>query len=129
MAALSGLHLLAVSALWLAALPVDLQVPGTAAMLLSLWHHRRPRAPRVLRCHNDGKLETRTGDDWVVLSLEKPLVSLPWLTVIRYRQPPAKRPATLVIAPGALPAEDFRRLRVWLRWLGTHALPSPEGQP
>ena len=127
--ALTGLHGLAVAALWLAQLPISLQGACTVALLLSLWHYCKPRAPLGLRCHKDGKLEMKSGGGWILLTLEAPPVLLPWLTVLRYRQSAEKLPDSLVITPDALPAEDFRRLRVWLRWLSPHHQPSPDVQP
>lgn len=40
----------------------------------------------------------------------------PWLTVVRWRPLGAWRDRSLLIAPDMLGAEDFRRLRVLLRW-------------
>ena len=40
----------------------------------------------------------------------------PWLTIVRWRPEGARFDRTVPILPGMLPAEDFRRLRVLLRW-------------
>ena len=40
----------------------------------------------------------------------------PWLAIVRWRAPGARLDASVVILPDMLPAEDFRRMRVWLRW-------------
>jgi len=40
----------------------------------------------------------------------------PWLTIVRWRAPMHRFDRTLLILPDMLPEEDFRRLRVLLRW-------------
>jgi len=40
----------------------------------------------------------------------------PWLTIIRWRAPTHRFDRTLLILPDMLPEDDFRRLRVLLRW-------------
>jgi hypothetical protein len=119
--ALIGLHLLAMAALWLALLPIALQAVGTLALLLGLWRSRRPRPPLTLRCHGDGKLEMKSGDAWSLLGVERSAVLLPWLTVLRFAQADGKGSDFLLVTPDATDWDDFRRLRVWLRWTGTKA--------
>lgn len=114
--ALCALHLGAVAALWLADLPLVVALPGSAGVGLSLYYRTRPQPVTQLRCHADGKLETRQGDVWKALECPDPAMLLPWLAVLRYRQPGARRVTALVITPDSLPEDDFRRLRVWMRW-------------
>lgn len=40
----------------------------------------------------------------------------PWLTLVRWRPEGARFDRSIVIVPGMLLEEDFRRLRVMLRW-------------
>ena len=40
----------------------------------------------------------------------------PWLTLVRWRPEGARFDRSIVVVPGMLPEEDFRRLRVLLRW-------------
>ena|SRR5688572_26061524 len=40
----------------------------------------------------------------------------PWLTIVRWRPAGAWMDRSLLVAPGMLGADDFRRLRVLLRW-------------
>jgi hypothetical protein len=40
----------------------------------------------------------------------------PWLTIVRWRPQGARFDRSIVILPGMLPAGEFRRLRVMLRW-------------
>ena len=40
----------------------------------------------------------------------------PWLTVVRWRPADARRDHTVLLLPSMLDPEEFRRLRVLLRW-------------
>ena len=40
----------------------------------------------------------------------------PWLTIVRWRPEGARFDRTFLVVPGMLEREDFRRLRVLLRW-------------
>lgn len=115
---LAGLHLVAGIALWLAELPFLWQLTGTALLAVSLTHYRRPGAPVTLRGKPDGILEIQREGDWEPIELLPDSLVLPALTVLRYRVPIERRVRTVVILADSLPGEDFRRLRVWVRWLG-----------
>jgi toxin CptA len=52
--------------------------------------------------------------------LESSFVS-PALTILNLAMAEARLPRSLVVAPDALPAEELRRLRVWLRWRAARA--------
>ena len=45
----------------------------------------------------------------------------PALTILNLTVAGARLPRSLVVAPDALPAAEFRRLRVWLRWRAARA--------
>jgi toxin CptA len=40
----------------------------------------------------------------------------PWLTIVRWRPEGARFDRSIVLLPGMLPGEEFRQLRVLLRW-------------
>lgn len=40
----------------------------------------------------------------------------PWLTIVRWRPDGARFPRTILLAPDAVDAAQFRRLRILLRW-------------
>lgn len=123
----AGVHATATLALWLAQLPVAIQASGTIALILSLWHYSRLRALVTLRCHKDGRLERQGINGWSLLYLTGALVLLPWLVVVRCTQTnnSNSRSVYLILAPDALHMDDFRHLRVWLRWRNQ---PVPTGQ-
>lgn len=115
------LHLLAGVALWLAALPPAMQIGGSLLLLASLAAQSRPAPPTILRGKADGTLEIRQGDAWQTAeSLRVPLRT-PFLTLLRYRLAGDRRDRRLLVLPDSLPAEDARRLRVWLGWLARTA--------
>ena len=120
-ALLIGLHLLAVTAVWLAKLPwesqIELQVGVSILLLASLWRYAKPRASLTLRCHQDGKLEQQTKDGWETLQMDGVAVLLPGLILQRHKVAAKMRPKVLLITADALAAEDWRRLNVWFRLL------------
>jgi len=121
-ALLIGLHLLAVTAVWLAKLPwesqIELQVGVSILLLASLWRYAKPRASLRLRCHQDGKLEQQTKDGWETLQMDGVAVLLPGLILHRHKVAAKMRPKALLITADGLAAEDWRRLNVWFRLLG-----------
>lgn len=111
-----GLHLLAGGAVLLADLHVAVQLTVLAALGASLVGAMREREVVDLHGRRDGSLAVRSGDDWVEARLLPDSTVLPWLVVLRYRLPDARGPGARVVLPDSLPADDFRHLRVWLRW-------------
>lgn len=111
-----GLSGLAAMALMLAALPPWLQGLGLALFLLAALRGNGQGAMH-LQCQADGSLSLRqAGQDWRPVVLLPGSIVNPWLTTIRYRSEAGKQAGTLVLLPDNVDAEDFRRLRVWLKW-------------
>jgi hypothetical protein len=52
----------------------------------------------------------------------------PWLTLLRWRPEGTRFDRTIVILPDAIAGEEFRRLRVLLRWGGGHSVTHPAGR-
>jgi len=111
-----ALHLLAGGAVLLADLAAAVQVTVLAALAASLVGAMREKAVLDLHCQRDGSLAVRSGDEWVAARLLPDTTVLPWLVVLRYRVPGAGRSDAVVVLADSLPADDFRHLRVWLRW-------------
>ncbi len=111
---LIALHLAALAALLLAWLPTSFQLGGIALLGASLWANwKRPVALR-LRGKADGQLEIWRDSVWKPLELRPDSVVLAWLIVLRWRD--GKKSHSLTLPLDALPGDDHRRLRVWLRW-------------
>jgi len=78
---------------------------------------RGPRAARRLTLQRDGAIEVESPSGACRVGSVRPgCFVAPWLTVVRWRPVDASRDRTVLILPGMAAAEDFRRLRVLLRW-------------
>ncbi|MFZ5512506.1 MAG: protein YgfX [Pseudomonadota bacterium] len=117
-------HAAAAVALWTAALPAALSLGGGLLVLYSLWHsmgrhalrwHRR--APVELEIGNDSTLgvRTRTGE-WTELTVSPASTLFPGLAVILCRTRDNGHARPIAVFADALCPDDWRSLRVWLRW-------------
>ncbi len=108
------LHLAALAALFLAELPPLAQLAGIGLLGLSLARLNTAPAAVRLRAHRDGRLEIWRDTAWQRVALQAASVALPGLIVLRWRE--GRRRHSLVLTAAALPEDEHRRLRVWLRW-------------
>ena len=85
------------------------------ACLLAI-HGLRP-VRYAIRLERSGSVSLQNGPDAALeeAKLGATLFVHPWLTVFRL-QTTAGAASTIVVTVDSLPAEDFRRLRVFLRW-------------
>lgn len=99
-------------------------MPGAPAprILAATWvacaalHALRRRA-RAVRFDPDGAIEVQdAAGQWRTGEVREGSFVAPWLTIVRWRPGGARFDASIVLLPDMLPAEDFRRVRVWLRW-------------
>lgn len=109
------MHLLAVLAIGLADLEAWIQMALIGVVLASLVTHRPNQAVR-LQCGDDGALALHDGAEWHVVTLRADTFVSPHLTVLRHVEEGARRPRSTLILGDSLPADDYRRLRVWLKW-------------
>lgn len=116
--AVAALHLIAGMAVWLAALPIPAQIAGSLLLAVSLAMRRHPVLETTLRGLADGTLEIRRNDAWHEIKRVSYKLVLPLITILRIQPAEDSRPRYLVMLPDSLPPEDFRRLRVWMEWLG-----------
>lgn len=91
-----------------------------AVIVLSLWLHLTKLYGRqriVSLClHGDGLLEyIRKSGESATVEIHPHTTASPLLTVLLLGR--GKRLEALTLAPDALDCEDFRKLRLWLRWL------------
>ncbi len=108
----------------LAALGLDpwIGVPMLLGVILSLaWQLRRLfGAQRIVELilHKDGALEYVRRDGTAASGKVDPQTMVTaWLTVLLLRSGAGRRCEALTLLPDTLESEDFRRLRLWLRWL------------
>jgi len=79
------------------------------------------RLPSALRLYGDGRIEVADAAADFVLATCLPAATVhPWLCVLRLKIG-EKKLSTVVLTVDSLDREDFRRLRVFLRWRLTAA--------
>lgn len=94
-----------------------------AALLLMVWgvtlfSWRRLASPlSAIRLETSGQVQAAITDshEFRAATILPGATVHPWLTVLRLEFAAGER-CTLLLTPGAMPADDFRRLRVFLRW-------------
>jgi toxin CptA len=116
---LGAAHAAAMGVSWAAPLAWWLSLGLSLAVLASLGLSlRRALAPpRGLELRPDGSaaLQDRR-DRWTEVRILGSSFVSPALTVLNLAAAGTRLQRVVVIAPDALPADEFRRLRVWLRW-------------
>ncbi len=113
---LVGIALLALTAIALADLPAAGILAAVLFTVFITWRAWRRPAVVALRLNADGSLELRAaGQDWQPVSLLPHSSVTPWLCMLAYRAQGKAR--SLALYPDSLHPDDFRHLRVWLRWL------------
>lgn len=125
LAALLGLvHLGAAVAFWLAPAPLWLKAAVTAGILASLAYHlvrtallRGADAIVELEIEEDGSVSacSRRGERLECELLPGTFVS-PRLAILSLRSRGRRFARHVVLLPDNVGAEEFRRLRAWLRW-------------
>ena len=112
-AALSFLHLLAIGAIAALALVWPLFVLAIPLVLVTGCRALASAQTRRFCLAADGGL---TCDELPAEILPGTTVFV-WLVVMRYRSEGEHRARNCVVLADSLPTDDFRRLRIWLRWI------------
>ena len=87
----------------------------------SLWHALRPHVIVALCIYSRDRLDCLLADGtWAVHSIQPDSTVFDQLIVLRLRVGEEKRIRHLTLLPDQMSAEQFRVLRLWLRW---HAEP------
>jgi toxin CptA len=105
-------------------LRIGLAVLIAASMAYAIRHHilRNSRyAVTGLKPTRDGlSIETRD-DGWILCDILDSSFVTPWLTVLHLKLAQRRLPVHVVLLPDMLGADEFRRLRVWLKWAQPNA--------
>jgi len=113
-------HVVAVGAVLAAALPSWLAAVLLLLIGASLARLRAASPVATLVLRGDGRLETVGADGTATEAIVHPhTLVLSFLVVLLYRQ--EERLRSLTLLGDSLAAEDFRQLRLWLRWRSTAA--------
>ena len=119
----SAAHVLAIAAVLASTVPPWLAVVLLLWVGASLARLRRILPAGSLVLHGDGRLEPVGADGTPSEALVHPhTLVLSFLVVLLYRQQGRLRSLTLLA--DSLAPEDFRQLRLWLRWRSTAANPA-----
>ena len=121
---LSLAHVAAAGACLLPALPMLVCGALVTAVAASCLHAVRGRALLraadsiiALQVEEGGRLWVQTaGEGWCAATLHDSTFVYPWLTVFGAQMDRHYFPRHAVILADSVDAEDFRKLRVWLRW-------------
>lgn len=107
---------LAVTGIWLAAIPAWGQALMTLGLILAVLRHWRKGLPDVqgLRIAQSGQIEIFQ-TDWQSAMIKGQPVVLPWLVSLNV-EPEGGKARRLMIWPDAVDADSARRLRAWLKW-------------
>lgn len=107
--------LLAFTAIGLADLPTGASLAAALFTAFVAWQAWRRPVVVALRLNGDGRLELRAaGEDWQAADLLPRTSVTPWLCILAYRA--QGKIHSLALYPDSLHPDDFRHLRVWLRW-------------
>jgi toxin CptA len=121
---LAAMHALALISVWLVPLPLTAKIGAAVVLMLSLvltlrrhvWRTGK-QAIRAIRLSGECDVAVQGQDsEWQeVVLLPSSFVS-DYLTVLNLRLEGEKLARHVVILPDAIDAEQFRQMRVWLRW-------------
>ena len=115
-----ALHVLAIACLWLLPWPVLARGVLVLIVALSAWHSLRPSPVAGLRLGERGELWIlRSGSEPAAAAVQPDSAVFSWLVVLRVRGERDGRLRSLVLLPDSMSAEQFRLLRLWLRWLAS----------
>jgi toxin CptA len=118
------LHGLAALAILVSGISDGLRIGLIAALGVSYYLGRPEMAPLGMRLERNGQLAVKRGEGWQSVELLPSTMVTPWLSVLHWRE--GGRFRAFAILGDSLPAGDFRRLRIWLKWkakLGAVSVP------
>ncbi len=118
---LAAVHLSCAFGIFLAAIDPAIQWSGLVLLIFSSFYYWRPGAATRLRCGAEGTLEIWRDEQWREAKLASSSVILPSCTLLLMRIENTRLNLSLVLLADSLPPDDFRRLRVWLRWRGARS--------
>lgn len=117
-------HLASLALVCIAPLRGDVQFVVSLLLLAScLFYLRRdclllaPGSIVSLRLDQDGACSYQVrGGEWFEATLLGSSLVMPWLSVLNYRPETGRGMRSVVLFPDSIDAEDYRKLRVLLRW-------------
>lgn len=126
--AIAALHLLASAALFLADVPWTVRTLLCGAVAVSLFQTWPRRREEKLRTDEKAGPQLWRHGEWQDVTLLDDSVVLPWMTLLSLRRHDEGQRLRLVILGDSLNADEFRRLRVWVKWKGLEGEAGKAGQ-
>ena len=129
--AVSMVHVGAAAVVWIVPVPVTIKAALTLAIAVSLIYFmardaalHASRSIVALELREDGGIACQTRDDaWLECELLGSSYVSPGMTVINLRARGWLGYRRVILVPDNVDAEDFRRLRTWLKWRGAAVKP------
>jgi hypothetical protein len=111
------MHCAAAGAVLAVSWPPPARIALLAALALSLPHSLRPSRVTSLRLYGDGGLECVLPDGTSLSAALLPGSAVfSWLVVLRLEIEDENATISLPLLPDSMSREEFRVLRLWLRW-------------
>lgn len=126
--AIAALHLLASAAIFLADVPWTVRTLLCGAVAVSLFQTWPRRREEKLRTDEKACPQLWRDGEWQDVTLLDDSVVLPWMTLLSLRRHDEGQRLRLVILADSLNADEFRRLRVWVKWKGLEGESDKAGQ-
>jgi hypothetical protein len=89
---------------------------GTWVVCCAIEAHARIRRVRRVSLGRSGEISVEIADAWRDGVVRDGSFVAPWLTIVRWRPAGARFDRTILIVPDMAAREEFRALRVLLRW-------------
>lgn len=122
------LHVLAAGSLFLAPWPAVARYSLMALVVLSAWHTLQPPTIVGLRLGENGEFGFLSpGGDFLPVTVQPDSAVFSWLIVLRVREVGQCRVYSLALFRDSMAAEQFRLLRLWLRWLANPGRRAADG--
>ena len=124
-------HAAAAAVVWVSPISLEVKTAVTLAIAWSLVYGlvrkaalQAAEAVVALEVSEDGRisLQTRRGD-WLDCEMLSSSYVSPRLTILNLKPAGARSTRHVLLVPDNVDAQDFRRLRTWLRWAATAEAP------
>ncbi len=113
---LASAHLCAAASILLANAPPLFQAASLVVLGVSLRTYLGKPSTVRLRVEQSGKFQIWQEGKWQLVQISGSSVIRPGFMVLRMAIAHQQRLKNLIILSDSMPASDFRRLRVWVRW-------------